>query len=105
VLDEPSSAAGGTAIWRRAGVRLRSNTPVAGRPHSRRTRVHSSSGISLPPQVGRGQRAGIRRSPCAAITMTVNDRPPAAKTLKQTFDAAQEGQSVSAWRAAADRAW
>jgi hypothetical protein len=86
MLDERSCASGGNATGRRAGVRLPSNPPVAGRPHSRQTRVRSSSGISLPPQVGRGQRAGIARSlSVAAITMLLNDRPPAAKTLKQTF--------------------
>jgi hypothetical protein len=87
MLDEPSCAACGTATWRRAGVCLRSNTAVAGRPHSRQTRMRSSSGMSLPPQVGRGQRAGIARSlSVAAITMLSNDRPPAEKTLKQTFE-------------------
>jgi hypothetical protein len=86
MLDEPSCEAGGTVVWRRAWVRLRSNTRATGRPQSRQTRVRSSSGISLPPQVGRGQRAGIARSlSAAAITMLLNDRPPAAKTLKQTF--------------------
>jgi hypothetical protein len=85
MLDEPSCAAGGTAVWRRTGVRLRSNPLVAARPHSRQTRVRSSSGISLPPQIGRGQRAGMARSLyAAAITMSLNNCQSAAKTLKQT---------------------